>query len=117
MKLYVASKYEAYPRAREIMDLLESWGHEITFDWGAITLPNPQKSVMDQRGVQEADAVVCVFEEDLQYRGAWCEFGMALAWGKPIYVLGHAMDGKCVFLAHPNVRGEQDFVQDLGSLI
>lgn len=103
MRVYVASKFEEHVRAREVMSLLESWGHEITFDWGSVARPDAQKSDMDLQGVLDADALVCVFEKDLAYRGAWVEFGVALGLGKPIYVLGDAMDGKCVFLAHPSI--------------
>lgn len=105
MKIYVATKYEEWPRARDVAALLETWGHEITFKWWEVQAPLKDKAQMDLAGVQAADALVVIFEQDLPYRGAFVEFGAALGAGKPIFVLGNAIDDQmCVFVAHPLVR-------------
>lgn len=104
MKVYVATKYEEWPRAKDVAERLTAWGHQITFRWWEVQAPKQEKAVMDLAGVHEADALVVLFEYDLPYRGAFVEFGVALGAGKPIFILGNAIDeDMCVFVAHPLV--------------
>src|SRR5205809_904896 len=114
MIIYVSTKWEEKDRAREIMALLKGAGHTISFDWTQAETVSAAQALLDFRGVRDADVVVCIFEENVPYRGALVEMGMGLALGKPIYVLGDALAGHLIFLSHPNVRlGENVFVRDL----
>ncbi len=104
MKIYVAGKFELADRVRETMFQLVDAGHTITYDWTLQTEVNAAQAVADLRGVVEADALVAVFEHLVSYRGALVEFGVALGLGKPIYVIGNALDDHLIFLHHPSVR-------------
>ncbi len=102
MKLYVAAKWEDRERAREVMRQMVAEGHEITFDWTHSEQFSPEQAACDMRGVKDADALVFVAEKDLPFKGAYVEMGMALAWGKPIYLIGTGIDA-CIFTVLPNV--------------
>lgn len=113
MRVYVATKYELKDRAREEMLRLSRAGHSITYDW---TLPEPptvEQAILDLRGVLDADVVVFIFEEERKYAGSLVELGIALGAGKPVYIIGYALDGHCIFLQHPNVRRETEYRRDV----
>ena len=121
MKAYVATKYEFKDRAREVMLELSRAGHTISYDWTVNEQISPVQAMADLRGVYDADFLVVIFEKDAAYKGSFVELGAALALGKPVYALGHAMDlyqreagwGGCLFLAHPNVHREDVYRRDI----
>jgi hypothetical protein len=104
MRIYVASKFENKARTREIMAILEGAGHWITYDWtqddGVL---KQAQAVADLDGVLEADAFVLLVEEDLPYCSTLVEFGAALGAGTPVFIVGHALDARCLFTRHPRV--------------
>ncbi len=106
MRIYVASKFEEQERVREVMGQLVAAGHVITYDWTTNEQISPEQARKDVMGVFSADALVLIAEKDLNYCGALVEFGMALTREIPIYVLGSALDDRCIFMRLPNlIRG------------
>jgi nucleoside 2-deoxyribosyltransferase len=96
MKIYVAGKWEDWERVRRVQDALKERGHTITHDWTreAVSEHPREKAILDVRAASEADAVVAVLEQDLQYRGTYVEIGVALGKGVPVYSLGQNMHDK-----------------------
>lgn len=102
MNIYVATKWENMGRARETMALLTRQGHHITYDWTRCEQFSPEQALRDVQGVLDADALVFLADEGFQYKGAYVEFGIAVARGIPIYVDGPAID-TCLFVRLPQV--------------
>ena len=116
MRAYVAAKWSpsTIARAREVQAQLAAAGHVITYDWTADELPmNATQAINDMTGVLTADVFVLLAEEDVAYCGAVAELGMALASGIPVYVLGDALDDRCIFLKLAQIRREEQFQTDL----
>lgn len=95
MKLYVAGKFEEAARVRQVHKRLRNAGHEITHDW---TNEDPGErtgdelgaflrdcAIKDYDGVRTADAVLVLNHPHL-FGGA-AEMGMALALGKPVFLV------------------------------
>lgn len=87
MKIYVAGK--DLNRAKNVIDLLRIKGHEITYDW--VTKIDDRsnmvkKSADERSAVQEADALVYLWESDQE--SARYEAGMAMGLNKPVIVCG-----------------------------
>lgn len=95
MKVYVAGKFEETVAVRAAQQALRDLGHEITHDWtqedatgmeGDVLKAYYQKcAVQDYEGVLYSD-VVLVLNHPKLFGGA-SEMGMALAWGRPVYVV------------------------------
>lgn len=93
--MYVAAKFEEAARAREAMAKLKEAGIEITHDWTGedaekMAGPEGEKyktecATSDYKGVKRANAVL-VINHDRLFGGA-AEMGMALAWGKKVFVV------------------------------
>lgn len=115
MKVYVAGKWEDKARVSAVQNLLRAQGHTITYDW--VQNEDPVSAVQamnDLHGVMKADALVFVAYEDLGFRGAYVEMGMALALGKPVYLRGHGAD-RCIFTKLPQVHyGIDPLLRDAG---
>lgn len=111
MNIYVASKFEN-PRAPEVAALLEAAGHRITYKWWGCSNFTQVQALLDYEGVMAADALVLIVEDPtLRYNGAIAEFGMALAWRIPVYIMGTALD-RNIFTLLPNVhRGIETLLQ------
>ena len=103
MKVYIATKFEEHERALSIAQALENAGHVITWRWWENDQFTTEQAARDMDGVLAADALVFIAEKDLPYRGAYVEFGIAIARGIPIYLLGHAADS-CIFTKLPQVQ-------------
>lgn len=103
MRIYVATKFEERERAREVMFALVAAGHSITYDWTTNEEFSVAQAARDRQGVMDADALVFIAEKDLAYRGAWVEFGIAVARNIPIYILG-AFYLQCIFWRLANVH-------------
>ena len=116
-KIYLAGKWEERKRVRILMNIIESYGHEITCDWTAHTsgLDLTKHAVDDIVGVQDADIYIVLAKRDLNYKGAFCEFGAALGLNKPVFVIGDAMDS-CIFMNHPLVTKVQSLQEVLDEL-
>jgi hypothetical protein len=85
-----------------MFQLLEA-GHTITYDWTVCDTFSTEQATNDMNGVMTADALIFIAEKDLQYRGAYVEFGIAIARGIPIYVLGPYADS-CIFIKLPQIH-------------
>ena len=88
MKIYIASALKNFERVRSVRDRLIDLGHTITYDWtvhNKVEDVNLLKSIAEweMRGVTEADLLVVLWPAGF---GTHCEFGMAAATGKPIYM-------------------------------
>lgn len=113
MKFYVASKFENIIPVQHVIKELTELGHENTHDWTTNFVNNPEiDATNDKHGVRDADFVIGIFEnEEIKYLGSIAEIGMAIAWGKPILIAGHAIDNM-IFLALPQIT-QFDDVNDL----
>jgi nucleoside 2-deoxyribosyltransferase len=103
MKVYVATKFENGPRARQVMDALEAQGFEITYDWTPELGETREQAVADVDGVRTADVLVVLMEENYDYQGTLIEIGIALGAERPVLIVGDAYD-HAVFFKHPLVR-------------
>lgn len=109
MMVYVASRFSDAGKAitREVYAELRAKGHGITHDWTeedvALHSGKPIQEIAydDFYGVLYADAVIIAprFEG---CRGAWVEFGIALAKNIPIIVIGQ-LDAYNVFEHLPRI--------------
>ena len=112
LHLYVAGKYEERARVQDIMAQLRAVGHTITYDWTLSEQLSRTQAFADKEGVRVADALVLVVEKALPYCGTLVEFGMALAWRIPVYIVGHALDDHCIFILLPELhRGIEDLLR------
>ena len=120
-RIYVAGKWQDRKRVQEIQERLRRRGHTITIDWTCHEFDAKDGVVAgfdelalfaleDEWGVRSADAVIAVMEQDYSYKGAWVEIGMALALGKPVYMLGTA-GHSCIFVNHPSIQPFQTMEQ------
>lgn len=107
MKFYVAGNYSKDKlRCRYIMEDIKRAGHFVTEDWTDPKYDHAPHDLccrVDCEGIQNADALILYAVFERQYRGAFVEMGLALAWNKPVYIIGNAID-TCVFTAHPLVK-------------
>lgn len=116
MKFYVAGKYQERDYVRLVFRELEKLGHNITLDWtnhdiypnDAIALKLGQFAADDVEGVRQADAFIGCLLNDHKYKGLWVEMGVALALGKPCYLVGSAGDS-CIFSNHRLVKKFSSF--------
>ena len=106
MKTYLGASHHELERAREVMTFLELAGHTITYDWTQ-AFKDPVKDYLkyaraDIAGVYSADVVVLLFENPHPYRGTHTELGLAIAFRKPVIILGKEAD-KNIFSRLENV--------------
>lgn len=116
-KIYLAGKWEERKAAKLVMLDLEKEGHIITHDWTLHEDMNDavDYAVEDIEGVKNADVLVVLAMKDYPYKGAYCEFGAALALNKPVFVFGGFMDS-CIFINHPLVTKVVTWEDFLGLL-
>lgn len=104
MKYYVASKYENKEDVREVMYAIVEHGHSITEDWTHSTETDGEKvALADKKGVEECDVFVGLFNINANYKGAYIEFGMAIALGKEIVIIGEHAD-RSTFIHLPGIK-------------
>jgi len=114
MKLFIAS--HSQDAAKALGDALVALGHEVKARWitsdtkfthGLASYSDEEKvrlALMDEEDVRAAaDGLVLIAEPDGRYvpGGKHVETGMALALGRPVYVIGHREN---LFHWHPLVR-------------
>ncbi len=107
--MYIAGEYEDRERVKATINLLESLGHEITFDWTPYEddcLPEKGEWLARHsiESVKRADAYIGLYLDDYKYRGALVEMGTALGFKKPCYLIGDSWVKDCLFMSHPLVR-------------
>ena len=98
MRVYLAARYRRREELRRRAGELAALGHEITSRWirgghsASGDLDDPlwaEYARDDFEDVAAADAVVCFLEPNGGGSGGrHAEFGMALAWGKRVIVVG-----------------------------
>lgn len=101
MKIYLAARYSRNPEMREVASYLKARGHQITSRWingsheiGDVTtdLERRQLALDDWLDLQRSDAMLAYSETPRSTNdsrgGRHVEFGLALAWNIPIYVVG-----------------------------
>lgn|SRR5574342_236975 len=111
MKVYVASKFENKEEVRKVQQLLIDRGHTITHDWtredatgmtgGEFMRYMRDAAYGDVDGVRNADAIVLL--NTVPGFGSMVELGMAIAWGKKIYVFSKETRD-CIFFYLDNVQ-------------
>lgn len=116
MRVYVASKFENRLEVRRAQKMLRDQGIEITFDWTwapeMLEGIDPKSKVyetmqgemarLDQYGVESADAMLLIGHPGM--RGAFVEFGIALARRIPLYIVNREHVEQ-IFLYNDNVAG------------
>ena len=107
MKIYVAGKYSERDKVRLVFKELEKLGHTITLDWtnhdiypnDAIAEKLGQFADDDIEGVRKADIFIGCLINNHEYKCLWVEMGVAIALGKPCYLVGSAGES-CIFSNH-----------------
>lgn len=115
MRFYVASKFENKEAVGHVIEKLGVFGHQVTYDWRYAKVNDMDQAVRDYLGVEMADFVVGIFEKDAVYKGAIAEIGMAIAWQKPIFIIGNWLDNM-IFMKLPTVikvTDTEDIIQFL----
>lgn len=93
LRFYVAGSSKLISWARAAMALVAEFGHEVTQDWTRHFEPGSARGFggdlarEDLAGVDQADAILFLFNPDHISAGAWCEFGYAMKARKPIFVV------------------------------
>lgn len=113
LNIYVGTKTDNYLAARWVMSEARKLGHVITHDWtqqveevgDAIEQNIPLKDQRrfaqnDRMGVWRADLVIVLAYPRIC--GTLVEFGMALAWNKPVWLVGEPTQST-IFFAEENV--------------
>lgn len=94
MRFYIATKLEREQDFRKLRDALTEAGYKLTYDWsrhGSVKNEGRARirevAVSERQGVKDADFVVVLLPGG---RGTHAELGMALAYGKRVFM--HAAD-------------------------
>lgn len=119
MKVYLCGRYGRRDEFRELRNILEKNGVLVVSRWldtdwerkedgGSSAAPaeyRQEYAEIDMRDVLAADAVVCVTEPPRGggRGGRHVEFGLALAWGKKLVVVGYREN---LFYEHERVAFE-----------
>lgn len=118
-RFYVAGKFEEKEQVKEIILELEEAGHTITYDWTIHEDDNPQMQALKcLGGVIDADMFIFLAERALPYKGAFVEMGAALTHGKPVLVIGDAIDS-CIFMKMgfvSKVANVKEFIEGLPTM-
>lgn len=106
MKYYIATSLSRMDSHNQVRDALESFGHEIAYDWtthGSMKLVSKERlcevAVLELEGIAETDFVVGLLPGG---NGTHLEFGFALAKGKRIFL--HSEDPS-LFELGPQTNG------------
>lgn len=123
MKFYVAGKWQDRYTVMWLQNALIERGHTITCDWTnhdfgkdgvlATKIQLINIALEDAKGVKDCDVYVGICLSEYNYKGLWVEMGMAIAWEKPVYIVGEAGDC-CIFMNHTAVqpfRTMEDFLE------
>jgi nucleoside 2-deoxyribosyltransferase len=95
MKVYVAGKWSGKENINEKIKILEGRGDTITHNWTTVEIPeyrtkeiNRQFADWDIKGVSEAEVLIVDMTDPVYaYRGTWCEIGVALGQGIPVWLI------------------------------
>lgn len=122
MKFYIAGKWQDRGNAKYVMQQIESMGHQVTCDWThhdfdkggvvASTIKLSNIAMEDFAGVNECEVYVAILVNPYEYKGLWVEMGLAMAWEKVIWTVGHYGDS-CIFMNHPTISHKFDDIAEL----
>jgi hypothetical protein len=98
MKIYVAGSWDDRLEVKEIMSVLESYGHIITEDWTKHENPKfgHEYCIKDIKSMDECDVFIMFLSETKSFGKAF-EMGYAHAKGKHIIVFGDPVFATSVF--------------------
>ena len=94
MKIYLAAKWSRMAEMASIGDTLKGLGQDITSQWIYFAeegKTREENAVMDMEDVRKADAIICYTHprnEPQPGGGRHTEFGLAVAWGKRLFIVG-----------------------------
>lgn len=117
MRIYVAAMYSLRSEMVKVHEALVRGGHEPTSRWvdGAEeNMSSAEAAVMDMEDVYRADALLAfTYDRGKMFSGGGrhVELGMALAWGKRVFIVGGLEN---VFCYHPcvtQVQSVEEFLQ------
>jgi hypothetical protein len=113
-RIYLAGKWEEAATIKQYADELRLLGHTITMPWFETHVLGQedltQSAIEDDEGVKTADYAIFIFEKPLSYGGAYTELGLAIAYGRRVFVVGHAGD-KNIFTNHPSVKRAETWTE------
>lgn len=122
MNIYLAGKWEEAPVIQVYAKELRALGHTILAPWFERPTVGPtadttlrEEAYVDVEGIALADAAIFIFEKQLPYSGALTEFGIAIACGVKLIVVGHGAD-RNIFMHLDEVEKVEDFHQCLAYL-
>ena len=106
-RIYVAGKFEEHPLVREVYEELRYRGFEITYPWAELALKNEKRIPTPEewrkigedelQAVRTADIILTLPHE--HGLGLWVEYGIGLAFGKVILLVGEPRhDGPFFYL-------------------
>ena len=112
MIVYIATGFESWQLARDLAGRLENKGHAIAIAWwtyhpdnGAADAVNwSEIGMKEARAVARCDAMIAMLPGG---RGTHVEIGMAVALGKPVYLLDSWSDRAVPFYHLPGVYYQQ----------
>lgn len=126
MKFYVASRFGNFEAVRRMNDAIQKMGHMLTMDWtktGELGCSShPERlgdptvlayAVSDKHGAMNCDVLILLVTDDMC--GAYMEVGMALAMGRPVFVVGEIKRWS-IFYHLPQIlffKNEWDCIQHL----
>lgn len=114
MKIYIAASFDDRERIALVAERLSRQGHQITSTWifqeVANANDNPEKAPIfawrDMTEVEAADVLIIDTTLPSTGGGRHVELGLAIAWKKKIYLVGHREN---IFYHHPLVRHMSTF--------
>jgi len=120
MKIYLSARYRRFQEMQLYASTLEKIGHKVVSSWinGAHEARDNDVSMWrkfaekDMEELKEADCLVAFTEHpdsDYARGGRHVELGMAIVWGKEIWVVGYIEN---VFCALPQIN----FAHSVGDL-
>lgn len=89
MKFYIGSSFKNHKLVNILAERLKQYGWEHTYNWANSIQEAESKedliaySMHEQKGIFDSDVVIILLPGG---RGTHIELGMALAWGKKIYL-------------------------------
>lgn len=124
MRIYLAARYDRQAEMREWREALVAAGHEVVSSWLDGPAPDAEDRLdddvqarwaqVDMVDLRNADALITATEEpSVGYTtgGRHVELGLALAWGKRVYLVGPEENA---FHHLPEVTQHHDLPELLG---
>lgn len=127
MDIYVAGKTDDWERVRQVQQMCERLGHNITYDWTkTVEEVGPDEGLTaseefrcecaeyDRQGTRASDLLIMLCYPGLC--GTLIECGMAIGLGIPVLVLGEPERNSVFFSLRDVTQADTDAINDLGTL-